>query len=231
MTQYLLSIHQPEGSCRRSRSSWPGDAQLGELSAEMASAGSWVFAGGLHDPEHRHRAARAGDGDVLITDGPFAEGKEHLGGFSIIDAPDLDAALDWGRQAPRWRPRLPIEVRPFQGRGRRLIDCRDVRPRSSGSSARSTAARSPSWSASSATSTSPRRRSRTRSSSRSQRWPSDGAAAQPGRLDHHHRPQPGDRPAAPRGVPRPTGTPQAALLHAARRAASRRDPCATTGCG
>jgi hypothetical protein len=53
------------------------------------------------------------DGEVLITDGPFAEGKEHIGGFTIVSAPDLDAALEWGRRLAR-ATTLPIEVRPFQ---------------------------------------------------------------------------------------------------------------------
>ena len=56
---------------------------------------------------------RLQDGDILTTDGPFAEGKEHLGGFTIIEAPDLDTALGWGRDLAR-ATTLPIEVRPFQ---------------------------------------------------------------------------------------------------------------------
>ncbi len=64
-----------------------------------------MFAGGLHPPSTA-TVVRQNDGDVLTTDGPFAEGKEHLGGFTIITAPDLDAALDWGRKLAR-RPRSP----------------------------------------------------------------------------------------------------------------------------
>ena len=71
-----------------------------------------MFAGGLHDPSTA-TVLRAHDGEVLTTDGPFAEGKEHLGGFTIIQAPDLDAALDWGRRLAQ-ATTLPIEVRPFQ---------------------------------------------------------------------------------------------------------------------
>ena len=63
----------------------------------MKAAGAWVFAGGLHPPSTA-TVVRLKDGDVLMTDGPFAEGKEHLGGFTIIKAPDLDAALEWGRK-------------------------------------------------------------------------------------------------------------------------------------
>ena len=79
----------------------------------MRAAGAWVFAGGLHQPSTA-TVLRADGGDVLITDGPFAEGKEHVGGFSIIEVADLDAALELGPQArPRHRA-CPIEVRPFR---------------------------------------------------------------------------------------------------------------------
>jgi hypothetical protein len=71
-----------------------------------------VFAGGLH-PASTATVVRLQDGKVLTTDGPFAESKEHIGGFSIIKAPDLDAALEWGRKLAR-ATTLPIEVRPFQ---------------------------------------------------------------------------------------------------------------------
>ena len=105
---------------------------------------------------------RAKDDECSMTDGPFVEGKEHLGGFTIIDAPDLDAALGWARKIARAThaadrgPAVPRALTP--GRG-----CHSPQPTSSVSSARSTVARWRSWSASSATSTSPRRRSRTRS--------------------------------------------------------------------
>ena len=66
-----------------------------------------VAAAGRQQLRHQH-----GD-DLLLTDGPFIEGKEHLGGFSIIDVPDLDAALAWGRRLSR-ATTLPIEVRPFR---------------------------------------------------------------------------------------------------------------------
>ena len=82
----------------------------------MKAAGAWVFAGGLHPPSTA-TVVRVTDGDVLTTDGPFTEGKEHIGGFSIIKAADLDAALEWGRKlaaAHDGRTSLPIEVRPFQ---------------------------------------------------------------------------------------------------------------------
>jgi hypothetical protein len=84
-----------------------------DLNQEMKAAGAWVFAGGLHAPSTA-TVVRLQDGDVLTTDGPFAEGKEHVGGFTIIRAPDLDAALEWGRKLTR-ATTLPTEVRPFQG--------------------------------------------------------------------------------------------------------------------
>jgi hypothetical protein len=82
------------------------------FNAELQSAGAWVFACGLHPPSTA-TVVRVQDGDTLITDGPFAEGKEHIGGFWVIRAPDLDSALEWGRKATR-ACAVPIEVRPLQ---------------------------------------------------------------------------------------------------------------------
>ncbi|MEN3284093.1 MAG: hypothetical protein V7607_5233 [Solirubrobacteraceae bacterium] len=113
MSQYLLSVIQPYAE-----DSAPPDnldeiiANLDALNAEMKAAGAWVFTGGLHGPSTA-TVLRAKDDEVLMTDGPYAEGKEHLGGFTIVDAPDLDSALDWGRKLAR-ATTLPIEVRPFQ---------------------------------------------------------------------------------------------------------------------
>jgi hypothetical protein len=110
MPQYLLSIYQPEGDPPREVLEQVM-ADLDILNEELKAAGAWVFAGGLHPPSTATVVRREG-GDVITTDGPFAEGKEHLGGFSIIAAPDLDAALEWaGRYAAATT--LPIEVRPF----------------------------------------------------------------------------------------------------------------------
>ena len=78
----------------------------------MQDAGIWVYAGGLHDPSTA-TVLRAKDGDVIPTDGPFVEAREHLGGFTIIDVDDLDAALDWGSKLAV-ATTLPIEVRPFR---------------------------------------------------------------------------------------------------------------------
>ncbi len=80
---------------------------------EAKTAGAWVFNGGLHPPSTA-TVLRFQEGEMLTTDGPFAEAKEHIGGFVIVKAADLDAALEWGRKLARVIT-LPIEVRPFQG--------------------------------------------------------------------------------------------------------------------
>lgn len=111
MTQYLLSFYQPEGR-PPTEVLEPMMRELDAINREMKAAGAWVFAGGLHDPSTA-TVARYKDGEVLITDGPFVEAKEFLGGVTIIDAPDLDAALGWAAKVSR-ATTLAIEVRPFQ---------------------------------------------------------------------------------------------------------------------
>ncbi|MGW3603815.1 YciI family protein [Micromonospora sp. NPDC005161] len=114
MTLYLLSIHQPQGELPPEPEFLAGVMrQLGELRDELTATGSWVFGQGLHSPDSA-TVLRPRDGEVLVTDGPFVEGKEYLGGITIIDVPDLDAALDWGRRYAL-ATTLPVEVRPFQG--------------------------------------------------------------------------------------------------------------------
>jgi hypothetical protein len=113
MKQYLISVYQPEGELPPPEFLARVMADLDALRAELKDAGAWVFSGGLHAPGTA-TVLRPKDGDVLVTDGPFAEGKEYLGGFTIIKAPDLDAALEWGRRYAL-ATTLPIEVRPFQG--------------------------------------------------------------------------------------------------------------------
>ena len=112
MKQYLISIYQPDGPPPPPEILDKVMADIEAIRAELRDAGSWVFSGGLHAPSTA-TVLRPKDGDVLVTDGPFAEGKEHLGGFTIVMAPDLDAALEWGRKLAR-ATTLPIEVRPFQ---------------------------------------------------------------------------------------------------------------------
>jgi hypothetical protein len=112
MKQYLLSVYQPEGDPPPPDELERIMRNLDTLNAEMRAAGAWVFAGGLHPPSTA-TVVRYSGGEVLLTDGPFAEGKEHLGGFTIVRAPDLDAALAWGRKLAE-ATTLPIEVRSFQ---------------------------------------------------------------------------------------------------------------------
>ena len=111
MKQYLLSIYQPEGTPPSPEVLEKIMRDVGAVREEMKAAGAWVFSGGLNAPDTA-TVLRLDAGEVLMTDGPFAEGKEYLGGFTIIQAPDLDAALDWGGRLARVLP-LPIEVRPF----------------------------------------------------------------------------------------------------------------------
>jgi hypothetical protein len=113
MKQYLLSVIQPDGDPPPPEVLDKVMRDVDALNQEIKAAGAWVFAGGLHPPSTA-TVVRLQDGDVLTTDGPFAEGKEHVGGFSIVKAPDLDAALEWGRKLTR-ATTLPTEVRPFQG--------------------------------------------------------------------------------------------------------------------
>ena len=113
MKQYLISVYQPDGPAPPPEILDEITAGIEGIRAELRDAGSWVFSGGLHPPSTA-TVLRSKDGDMLITDGPFAEGKEHLGGFTIIKAADLDAALAWGRRYAEVIG-LPIEVRPFQG--------------------------------------------------------------------------------------------------------------------
>jgi hypothetical protein len=113
MNQYLLSVHMVEGSRTRS----PEETQkayqdVDAFKAELQQSGAWVFAGGLHPPSTA-TVVQVRDGQVLMTDGPFAEGKEHVGGFWVIAAADLDAALGWAAKATVACAE-PVEVRPFQ---------------------------------------------------------------------------------------------------------------------
>jgi hypothetical protein len=114
MRQYLLSVYQPDGPAPPPEVLERISADLDALNRELREAGAWVFAGGLHPPSTA-TVVRVTDGEMLCTDGPFTEGKEHIGGFTVVRAPDLDAALAWGRRLAE-ATTLPIEVRPFQDR-------------------------------------------------------------------------------------------------------------------
>ena len=116
MKQYLLSIYMSYEGAPSAEELEPVMAELAKLTEEMQEAGAWVFSGGLHPPSTATvLRARARDKDVLTTDGPFAEGKEVLGGFSVVRCADLDEALAWGRKLAAILSPLSIEVRPFDG--------------------------------------------------------------------------------------------------------------------
>ena len=114
MTMYLLSLHGVEGEAgppmteEAMQQSWK---QIQTVNEELKSAGAWVFGGALHEPDTA-TVVRVSDGEVMTTDGPFAESKEHLGGFYIIEAEDLDAALSWASKTADC-VKTAIEVRPF----------------------------------------------------------------------------------------------------------------------
>jgi hypothetical protein len=114
MPQYLLSAHGGNGSDPEQMTQEEmhrGFEQIARLEAEMKAAHALVFSGRLRDPNSA-RVVRPSKPRVRITDGPFAETKEHLGGFYIIEAPDLDAALEWASKVTLLI-NSPIEVRPF----------------------------------------------------------------------------------------------------------------------
>jgi hypothetical protein len=114
MTQYMLSVIGDEADI----DNIPADVveqmykDVDVVNDELRAAGAWVFAGGLH-PTSTATVVRVGDGEVVTTDGPYLETKEHLGGFWVIEAADLDTALDWAAKATV-ACRAPVEVRPFQ---------------------------------------------------------------------------------------------------------------------
>ena len=112
MPQYLMTVVEPstgEPPTPEALDRIMKDVDV--VHREMQDAGVWVFGGGLHPPATA-TTLRPADGEILVTDGPFAEGAEHVGGFSVIEAPDLDAALEWGRKLVA-ATTIPIEVRPF----------------------------------------------------------------------------------------------------------------------
>ena len=113
MTQYLLSVHLVDGT-----EPPPAEvmekmyASVNDFNATVQAAGAWVFAGGL-EPPSTAAVVTAADSGMLTTDGPFAEGKEHIGGFWVIEVADRDAALDWAGRASA-ACLGPVEVRAFQ---------------------------------------------------------------------------------------------------------------------
>ncbi len=120
MSQYLLSTYAIEGESpggpRTPNEMHTFMERVVALEAEMDANGTFVFGGALHGPDAA-TVVRAGDGDVVMTDGPFVESKEHIAGFYIINADDLDAALAWAGKVVD-ALNHPIEVRPFRATGR-----------------------------------------------------------------------------------------------------------------
>jgi hypothetical protein len=112
MQKYLLSIYQPDGDPPPPAILASTMRNLDELNKEIRDAGARVFAGGLHPPGTA-TVVRHQDDDVVVTNGPYIKGQEHVGAVTVIQAPDLDAALTWGRKYAQVLS-LPIEVRPMQ---------------------------------------------------------------------------------------------------------------------
>jgi hypothetical protein len=112
MKQYLLSVYQPDGPPPPSVDLDQIARDLAVLNQEMKEADAWVFSDGLFPPSTA-TVVRVQGGETLTTDGPYIEGKEHLGGLTIIKAENLDAALRWGAKLAE-ATTLPIEVWPFQ---------------------------------------------------------------------------------------------------------------------
>lgn len=113
MKQYLLSVIQPDGNPPPPEVLGPIMEKVGAWRQELRKAGAWVLSAGL-TPASSATVVRARGGDALITDGPFVEGREHVGGFSIIRAADLDEALAWARRFSE-ATTLAVEVRPLAG--------------------------------------------------------------------------------------------------------------------
>jgi hypothetical protein len=111
MTQYLVAIHHPENY----DPSLEGEAMIHDIHAlneEMMAVGARFFAGGLESVDKAKSLRKQSGGEVVVTDGPYIEAKEHIGGFWILEAADMDEALAWGRKAAI-ACRAPVEVRPF----------------------------------------------------------------------------------------------------------------------
>jgi hypothetical protein len=111
MTQYLVAIHHHDDYDASREDEAMGRA-IDALNADMVAAGIRVFVGGLQPASLARSLRAAPGGDILVTDGPYAEAKEHIGGFWVLDVATLDEALDWGRKAVI-ACRVPVEVRPF----------------------------------------------------------------------------------------------------------------------
>jgi hypothetical protein len=117
MPQYLVAIHHPD-NYDPSKEDEAMHRDIDALNEEMIAAGVRTFVGGLHAVSKAKSLRAQPDGKVLITDGPYIEAKEHIGGFWVLEAADMDEALAWGRKAAV-ACRAPVEVRAFQSRIRK----------------------------------------------------------------------------------------------------------------
>lgn len=115
MAQYLISVwHDDDYEVDfTSDDAQRRVAQVGKFNSDLEAAGAWVFGGGLQ-PASSATVIRSAGAEVSMTDGPYAESKEQMGGFWIVEAADMDAALEWGRRGAA-ACEGPVEVRPFQG--------------------------------------------------------------------------------------------------------------------
>ena len=112
MSLYLISIYQPAGDTQPPKEQLDKImADVGTINQEIQEAGAWVFAGGLDYPSTA-TVVTTSNGEPVLTDGPYVELKEYLGGFTVVDVDDLDAALGWARKL-HGAIGLPMEVRPF----------------------------------------------------------------------------------------------------------------------
>jgi hypothetical protein len=112
MTRYLVAIHHPDDYDPSISEDEAMDRDIDALNNEMVAAGIRVFVGGLRPASSARSLVVKSDGEVLVTDGPYLETKEHVGGFWVLEAASLDEALAWGRKAAV-ACRAPVEVRPF----------------------------------------------------------------------------------------------------------------------
>lgn len=112
MPQYLVAVYDQPGTRDRTAAEMePVYADVDAFNRKAMEAGVFVFGGGLHD-QSASTVVDARGGTPQVTDGPYLETKEYIGGFWVFQVPDLDAALDWAREASV-ACRQPLEVRPF----------------------------------------------------------------------------------------------------------------------
>jgi hypothetical protein len=113
MTQYLIAVHASESDYETPPEAMEQTyADVARFNEEVRSSGAWVFGGGLHAPSTA-TVVNATGAEVTVTDGPYAETKEQIGGFWVLEAADLDAALELAKKASA-ACGAPVEVRPFQ---------------------------------------------------------------------------------------------------------------------